>query len=550
VEDAAKQAPDRLLIVLDQFEEFVILGKPAQQQKFAAFVAELKSRPVKGLALLFVMRSEYQVPLEEIGLPLLRSGENLFQVGRFMFPAASAFIEGSGLDLQTDAIDRLLTSAAELDETPGMVRPITLNVIGYVLASGKAVAPSLDAGVLIRRYIQRTVEQPGIRDCAPQLLEQMITEQGTKRPRSEEQLVDDTKLRRAEVRAVLNALDEAGLARTLDKERAEWELSHDFVAHAVGRFLGRRRSQMLRQTGAYAAPALLAISLAGLWLSRSALNDLMYWYFTVRPYVRDHVQPYVLAPEAERGLKPGYAFKECAKDKDCPEMIVIPAGDFMMGSPETEQGRSPVEGPQHKVTIASAFAVSKFDVTFADWDACVAVGGCPQAVDSRMGRGSKPVINVTWDDAGQYVAWLSRMTGKPYRLLTEAEWEYAARAGTMTAYPWGDKIAKGNANCDGCGSEWDGRETSPVGSFKPNGFGLHDMAGNVWQWVEDCARARYDGAPNDGSARTDGDCSRRVVRGGSWGNGPRFLRSASRGGVTTGNRYNHLGFRVGRTLTP
>ena len=221
-----------------------------------------------------------------------------------------------------------------------------------------------------------------------------------------------------------------------------------------------------------------------------------------------------------------------------------------MGSPPGEEGRSTNEGPQHRVAIARPFAVSKFDVTFADWDACVSVGGCPQAVDSRMGRGSKPVINVTWDDAGQYVAWLSRMTGKPYRLLTEAEWEYAARAGTMTAYPWGDKIAKGNANCDGCGSEWDGRETSPVGSFKPNGFGLHDMAGNVWQWVEDCARARYDGAPNDGSARTDGDCSRRVVRGGSWGNGPRFLRSASRGGVTTGNRYNHLGFRVGRTLTP
>ena len=153
VEDAAKQAQDRLLIVLDQFEEFVILGKPEQQQEFAAFVAELKSRPVKGLALLLAMRSEYQVPLEGTGLPLLRSGENLFQVGGFTFSAASAFIKGSGLDLQADAIDRLLTSAAELDETPGMVRPITLNVVGYVLASGKAVAPSLDAGVLIRRYI-------------------------------------------------------------------------------------------------------------------------------------------------------------------------------------------------------------------------------------------------------------------------------------------------------------------------------------------------------------------------------------------------------------
>jgi formylglycine-generating enzyme required for sulfatase activity len=540
VEDAAKQAPDRLLIVLDQFEEFVILGKPEQQQKFAAFVAELKSRPVKGLALLLVMRSEYQVPLEEIGLPLLRSGENLFQVGRFIFPAAGAFIKESGLDLQADAIDRLLTSAAELDETPGMVRPITLNVIGYVLASGKAVAPSLDAGVLIRRYIERTVEQPGIRDCAPQILEQMITEQGTKRPRSEEQLVADTKLRRAEVRAVLNALDEAGLARTLDKERAEWELSHDFVAHAVGRFLGRRRSQMLRQTGAYAAPALLVISLAGgLLMSRSTVNDLMYWYFTVRPYMRANVWPYVLSAEDERALKPQASFRECAKD--CPEMIVIPAGEFTMGSPETDQ---------HKVKIRRSFAVSKFDVTFADWDACVMVGRCPQVSDNGMGRGIKPVITVTWGDAQQYVAWFSQMTGRPYRLLTEAEWEYAARAGTTTAYYWGDQIGKANANCNGCGSQWDNRETSPVGSFKPNAFGLYDMAGNVLQWVEDCYHGNYDDAPADGSAWTSGDCSRRVLRGGSWYDVPGDLRAANRNWDTAGSRSGSGGFRVGRTLTP
>ena len=530
VEGAAKQAPDQLLIVLDQFEEFVVLGKPEQQQKFVAFVAELKSRPVKGLTLLLVMRSEYQVPLEEIGLPLLRSGENLFQVGRFIFPAAIAFIKGSGLDLQADAIDQLLTSAAELDETPGMVRPITLNVIGYVLASGKALAPSLDAGVLIRRYIERTVEQPGIRDCAPQLLKQMITEQGTKRPRSEEQLVADTKLRRAEVRAVLNALDEAGLARTLDKERAEWELSHDFVAHAVGRFLGLRRSQMLQRTGAYAAPALLAISLAGgLWMSRSALNDLMYWYFNVRPYV--------LTAEAERArIKSKEPFRECAAD--CPEMIVIPAGEFMMGSADTEKNHGKDEGPRHQVTIAKPFAVARFDLTFAEWDACAAHGDCePRIGDQGWGRGRRPAINVSWDDAQQYVAWLSKMTGRPYRLLTEAEWEYAARAGRTTAYFWGDEIGEGNANCNGCGSEWDDRKTSPVGSFKPNAFGLYDMAGNVWQRVQDCYHEDYEEAPADGSAWTSGDCGYRVVRGGSWGGIPQNLRSATASGSppTTGS---------------
>jgi formylglycine-generating enzyme required for sulfatase activity len=541
VEDAAKRAPHRLLIVVDQFEEFVILGKPEQQQKFADFVAELKSRPVKGVVLLFVMRSEYEVQFEEIGLPVLRSGENLLRVGRFIFPAAGAFIKGAGLDLQADAINRLLTSAAELDETPGMVRPITLNVIGYVLASGKDVAPSLDAGVLIRGYIERTVEQPGIRDCAPQLLEQMITEQGTKRPRSEEQLVSDTKLRRAEVRAVLNVLDEAGLARTLDKERAEWELSHDFVAHAVGRFLGRRRSQILRRIGAYAAPALLAISLAGgVWVGRSALNDFSYWYFNVRPHVR--------TAEAEGALKPMDKFHECA---DCPEMIVIPAGEFTMGSAATEKDRSEDEGPTHQVTIAKAFAVAKFDVTFAEWDACADHGGCePRIGDQGWGRGRRPVINVSLDDAQRYVKWLSRLTGKDYRLLTEAEWEYAARAGTTTAYYWGDEIGKGNANCGGCDSEWGGRQTSPVGSFKPNAFGLYDMAGNVLQWVQDCYHEDYKEAPADGSAWTSGDCSRRVVRGGSWLSSPRDLRSAFRFRYAAGYRLNNLGFRVGRTLTP
>ena len=138
------------------------------------------------------------------------------------------------------------------------------------------------------------------------------------------------------------------------------------------------------------------------------------------------------------------------------------------------------------------------------------------------------MINVSWDDTQQYVAWLSRMTGQPYRLLTEAEWEYAARAGTTTAYYWGDEIGKGNANCDGCGSQWDFKQTAPIGSFAPNAFGLYDMAGNVNQWVQDCYHDDYNGAPIDGSAWTSEDCSRRVVRGGSWYYSPLSLRSAIR----------------------
>src|SRR5208283_3833407 len=169
MKEAAERAPDRVLVVLDQFEEFVILATKEQQQTFAEFVAEIKSLRSKNLTLLLVLRSDYQMLLEDIGLPPLRSGENLFQVARFQLAAAHSFMERSGLKLQPEALGRLLISAAELDETPGLVRPITLNVIGYVLASGQVTAPSLDAGILVRRYIEQTVGQPAIRDHAPQI---------------------------------------------------------------------------------------------------------------------------------------------------------------------------------------------------------------------------------------------------------------------------------------------------------------------------------------------------------------------------------------------
>ncbi len=288
-------------------------------------------------------------------------------------------------------------------------------------------------------------------------------------------------------------------------------------------------------------------SLVGI-IEKEAIREQINWFTVVRPYRVANFDHRVLTPAAERALGPLAPFRECAKD--CPEMIVIPAGGFTMGSPATEQGRFDNEGPQHQVTLAKPFAVSKFDVTFADWDACVSVGGCPKAGDSNWGRDTRPVINVGWDDAQTYVAWLSKMTGQPYRLLTEAEWEYAARAGTTTAYYWSDEIGTGNANCVGCGSQWDAKQTSPVGSFKPNAFGLYDMAGNVWQWVQDCYHPYYNEAPIDGSAWPSGDCSNRVVRGGSWYTDPRNLRSALRNWLTSDYRDVSLGFRVGRTLTP
>src|SRR5262249_36118418 len=254
-----------------------------------------------------------------------------------------------------------------------------------------------------------------------------------------------------------------------------------------------------------------------------------------------------------RSVKPGASFKECAED--CPEMVVIPAGSFMMGSPASEAGRYDNEADdkdqQHRVVLMKPFAVSKFDVTFDQWAACVAYGDCdPRVGDSGWGRGQQPVINITWDDAQTFAKWLARMTGRPYRLLSEAEWEYAARAGTGVAYPWGGEIGKGNANCNGCGSEWDNRQPAPVGSFAANAFGLHDMQGNVWHWVEDCYQPSYTGAPSDGSPRRSGPCTQRVARGGSCYSIPRRLRSAARNGYPRAYRGNDLGFRVGRGLAP
>jgi formylglycine-generating enzyme required for sulfatase activity len=241
-------------------------------------------------------------------------------------------------------------------------------------------------------------------------------------------------------------------------------------------------------------------------------------------------------------------FQECDR---CPTMVVVPAGESVMGSREDEQGRTEYEGPRHRVAIAAPFAVSKFEVTFEQWDTCYALGGCRfNPDDVGWGRGNQPVINVNWSDAEEYVHWLSSQTGKEYRLLSETEWEYAARAGSDTAYSWGNEIHGGRSNCNGCGSKWDGVQPAPVGSFPPNSFGVYDINGNVSEWVEDCWNDSYEGAPSDGSAWTSGACSNRVVRGGSWGTNPQSARAAARGSSATGVRNQNLGFRIARTLGP
>ncbi|MCI0465759.1 MAG: SUMF1/EgtB/PvdO family nonheme iron enzyme [Beijerinckiaceae bacterium] len=325
----------------------------------------------------------------------------------------------------------------------------------------------------------------------------------------------------------------------------------DFIVLSAKRESKTRARARHKQALIYVLMAGIIAGLIG-WINQSYIKEEVSWFFTMRPYMHSEVLPYALSAEAERALRPKDSFRECAKD--CPEMVAVKEGEFWMGSPPEEEGRYETEGPRHKVTIAKRFAVSKFEVTFADWAACVAVGGCPQegrASGAGMGRDKKPVIYVSWDDAKHYVAWFSKMTGKEYRLLTEAEWEYAARAGTKTRYFWGDDPGKGNANCDGCGSQWDTKETAPVGSFKPNAFGLYNMHGNVWEWVEDAWHENYNGAPEDGSAWLQGgDPSLRAVRGGSWIVYPQDLRAATRDRDTTYSRSSNLGFRVARTLTP
>jgi formylglycine-generating enzyme required for sulfatase activity len=335
------------------------------------------------------------------------------------------------------------------------------------------------------------------------------------------------------------------------------------LAKIVARLLGlapdevyrradRERRRQARQTRR--VQALIYVLLVGIitglvgWINQSFLMEQWHWYTTVRPYIQGQVLPYVLTATTERALKPRDSFRECAKN--CPEMVVVPAGQFIMGSPTNEKDGSDNERPQHKVIFAKPFAVGKFDVMFDDWDACVAYGDCdPRISDAGLGRGRQPIINVTWDDARRYVAWLSRTTGKPYRLLSEAEWEYAARAGTTTAYSFGDDKALLGRYAWYAGNSGSGAH--PVGEKTPNEFGLYDMHGNVFQWVEDCEHDDYQGAPEMGSPwTTEGDCNNRVARGGAWYNGPSDLRSAARMSIATDFHKLSLGLRVGRTLTP
>lgn len=225
-------------------------------------------------------------------------------------------------------------------------------------------------------------------------------------------------------------------------------------------------------------------------------------------------------------------FRDC---DECPLMRPAPAGAFTMGSPETEIGREPYEGPQRLVNIG-AFAIGAFEVTNREWAACVAANACPPA---RTGEDNGPAVGLSWRDADNYARWLARKTGKPYRLPSEAEWEYAARAGAVSAYFWGESFDRAKVAVD---------KPHPVGSFPANAFGLHDMLGNAREWVADCYVNNFRAAPSDGTPVLDGDCSKRAIRGGAWTSASTDLRLSGRARIDADQRVGYMGVRIAMDL--
>ena len=247
------------------------------------------------------------------------------------------------------------------------------------------------------------------------------------------------------------------------------------------------------------------------------------------------------------------SFQDCSS---CPWMETIEGGTFKMGSPPEEAGREPSEAPLHEVKILNPFAIGRFKVSFEEWDKCVADGGCNgyRPDDDGWGRGGQPVISVSWEDARAYTDWLAKKTSKHYRLPSEAEWEYAARARTWGPFSFKGKISPDKANYratetyDGSAPGIYRGRTVPVTMFQPNAFGLYQVHGNVWEWMEDCWSGSYASAPTGGAPNEHGDCEKRVIRGGGWADPPEMLRSARRGLGLPGNRNNRRGFRVARDL--
>ncbi|RJG00407.1 formylglycine-generating enzyme family protein [Noviherbaspirillum sedimenti] len=346
------------------------------------------------------------------------------------------------------------------------------------------------------------------------------------------------------------------LAGVLPKDSAEqyeltfWESIKDssdasdyeayLQAYPKGRFaaLARARIARLRATkpkletpAARPAPAVKPPVAAPIAPARPASP--------ARPQAAVPPQP---AP-AEKPPAPVAGLSEVKDCKECPSLLALPAGAFIMGSNTDDIS----ERPAHQVTIGKPFAIGKMEVTVEQWNTCVAAGACAR-IATNGSAANAPMRDVSWDDAQQYVKWLAKISGKPYRLPTEAEWEYAARGGTATRYWWGQQMRAGNANCKDCGPPWSLDGPAKAGSFAANPYRLHDMNGSVWEWVADCWHNSYKGAPSDGRAWDDPLCRVRVIRGGSWRDGEAYMMSTTRFKYDASVRQNQNGFRVARDL--
>ncbi len=339
------------------------------------------------------------------------------------------------------------------------------------------------------------------------------------------------------------AWDSARAARTIgamDKYLSDWpggrhvEEAHD---------LSRRLNDEINDVRGFA--------------SATKLNTIAAYQTYIRAFPGGSKVAAALEAIDQLTLRPGKTFRDC---EDCPTMVVVPAGSFWQGSEDSEPLALKKEKPRRMVTIAEMFAVGIFEVTMQQWDLCVEDGGCaisPQ--DNGWGRGARPVIMVSWNDAQEYVSWLSKKTGQSYRLPSESEWEYFARAGEESDWPGGDPARAcefGNIAGHETGFRWqhesceDGAvmETLPVGSFKSNDFGVYDVIGNVAEWTSDCMNLSYLDGPADGSAWSRGICSSRMTRGGSWFTGTKEIRLPARFNLKTGDRNDFTGFRVVRKV--
>ena len=588
-----------LLLILDQFEEYFLYRDRDRMRETEALLGTLSEKRNLPLHLLFALRDDGLYRLDELRAFVPSILSTMMELGHLDDDGIKDAIEGPinryNKEYRSDStpivVDpglapSLIRQLKESDASMGLRRAgmqqrdfIELPYLQLALtklwnAEGGAEATAIrestldrlgGVGRIIRDHVDTMMGKLAAREqalCA-KMFDRLVTSIGGKvayptKALAAPEVIGENVSEQA-VDAILNKLaKEARILKPIVTANGlpGYEIFHDVLGLPVlewrRNFERKAASARLRRVRAlvYVLIAVI-VGLVG-WFNQKFIKTQWYAFSQVRPYV--------LTGAAERALKPADSFKECT---DCPKLIVVPMGTFSMGSPPDEKGRDPNEGgPPHQVVFARPLAISEFEITFAQWDNCVAYGDCPSSIHPHWTEGLKPVsswdeipvINVSWDDVKAYVAWLSKMTGKHYRLLTEAEWEYAARARSTTAYFWGNDIKKDGkpmANCAGCGSiPWEGKRATPVGQFPANDFGMHDMSGNVWEWVEDCYVPNYDQAPADGSARMDGDCNLRVARGGSWGTTPADVRSARRIPLPTSFRLYSVGLRVARTLTP